>query len=266
LVPHPPLLITGVYDALLKIAHAKGTGAAKSKQSIVQKLLVSAKGEEIRYLVRTLGQNLRVGAVRTSILTALARAMVLTPPSTIQSEGSAIYVSAGQLAEISPVIVGSKKKMVDRARDDLQERFLRAEAVVKKAYVLHPNYDHIAEALVEVGLEQLAERLFLTIGMVLCFPRCPVIYLMQRHEGIPLLPTLGSPVRSLDEVYDLLGSQAFSAEFKYDGQRAQVHAARRSSGTASNSVKIFSRHLEDMTDKASIVSLLPEYSQYFDMP
>ena len=54
-------------------------------------------------------------------------------------------------------------------------------------------------------------------------------------------------MRSLDEIYELLGTQPFSAEFKYDGQRAQIHAARRSQG--SNDVKIFSRHLEDMTDK-----------------
>lgn len=55
----------------------------------------------------------------------------------------------------------------------------------------------------------------------------------------------------MDMVYDLLGSQPFSAEFKYDGQRAQIHANRRSSG--SHLVKIFSRHLEDMTDKVSSI-------------
>ena len=160
------MLITGVYDSLLKIANAKGTGAGKSKQSIVQKLLVAAKGEEVRYLVRTLSQNLRVGAVRTSILTALARAMVLTPPSTLEpSDGSAFYASREQLSEIKPITIsGSKRKTVDKARDDLQEMFSRAEAVVKKAYVLHPNYDHIAEALIEVGLERLSERLPLTVG------------------------------------------------------------------------------------------------------
>ena len=69
------------------------------------------------------------------------------------------------------------------------------------------------------------------------------------HLGIPLLPTLGSPTRSLDEIYDRLGSQPFAAEFKYDGQRAQVHGSRLPSGRVL--VKIFSRHLEDMTDKAS---------------
>lgn len=159
------MLITGVYDSLLKIANSKGTGAGKSKQSIVQKLLVAAKGEEVRYLVRTLSQNLRVGAVRTSILTALARAMVLTPPSALEpSDDSVFYASREQLSEIKPITKGSKKKSTDTARDDLQQRFLRAESVVKKGYVLHPNYDHIADALVEVGLEGLAERLPLTAG------------------------------------------------------------------------------------------------------
>ena len=57
---------------------------------------------------------------------------------------------------------------------------------------------------------------------------------------------LGSPTRSLDEIYERLREQAFSAEFKYDGQRAQIHAENVEGRIA---VKIFSRHLEDMTDK-----------------
>lgn len=76
-------------------------------------------------------------------------------------------------------------------------------------------------------------------------------YLLQTSlAGIPLLPTLGSPTRSLDEIYSRLGAQPFAAEFKYDGQRAQIHGSRESSGKLN--VKLFSRHLEDMTDKASL--------------
>ena len=70
-----------------------------------------------------------------------------------------------------------------------------------------------------------------------------------RIEGVPLLPTLGSPTRSLDEIYDRLGTLPFAAEFKYDGQRAQIHARR--DGGPHPYVKIFSRHLEDMTDKVT---------------
>jgi ATP-dependent DNA ligase len=65
--------------------------------------------------------------------------------------------------------------------------------------------------------------------------------------GVPLHPTLGSPTRSLDEVYERLNEQPFAAEFKYDGQRAQLHASR--GDHIASTVKLFSRHLEDMTDK-----------------
>lgn len=65
--------------------------------------------------------------------------------------------------------------------------------------------------------------------------------------GVPLHPTLGFPTRSLDEVYERLDDQPFAAEFKYDGQRAQLHATRGDIDLLT--MKIFSRHLEDMTDK-----------------
>ena len=52
---------------------------------------------------------------------------------------------------------------------------------------------------------------------------------------------------AFDEIYDRLGLLPFTAEFKYDGQRAQIHASRNENNKAF--VKIFSRHLEDMTEK-----------------
>ena len=72
--------------------------------------------------------------------------------------------------------------------------------------------------------------------------------------GTPLLPTLGSPTRSLDEIYQRLGDLPFAAEYKYDGQRAQIHAFGSHAG--STTVKLYSRHLEDMTDKYPDVAAL----------
>ena len=253
LIPHPPLLVTGVYESLLKIARAKGQGAAKQKQSIVEKLLVAAKGEETRFLVRTLCQNLRVGAVRTSLLTALARAMALTPPPGVVSgdEDVAYYVSAQLLSQVDSSVATSKKKTSDPVRDSINAVYTKAEGLLKRVYVQHPNYDDIVQALLEVGLHGLASRVPLSVGECGSQHRC-VIVLKSGCVGIPLLPTLGSPTRALDEIYDRLGFLPFTAEFKYDGQRAQIHAWREGGRT---SVKIFSRHLEDMTDKASSVLL-----------
>ncbi|KAG2345582.1 ATP-dependent DNA ligase [Suillus weaverae] len=231
LVPHPPLLIVAVHECLLKIANSKGQGAAKQKQAIVEKLLVAAKGEESRYLVRTLSLNLRVGAVRTSILTALARALVLTSQTSLggPDRDHSPYHATSQLISLVQPLAAEGKKVSDPAREELHEKFIQAEALVKKVFVQHPNYEHIVAGLFNGGLDSLELHVPLTVG-------------------IPLHPTLGSPTRSLDEIYDRLGDLPFAAEFKYDGQRAQIHGAR-GVNSGNPSIHIFSRHLEDMTTK-----------------
>ncbi|KAH9176321.1 ATP-dependent DNA ligase [Lactarius sanguifluus] len=220
LAPHAPLTIQGIYDALLDIAHVKGKGAVSRKQGMVEKLLVAAKGEEIRYLVRTLSQHIRVGATRTSVLTALARALVLTPPATAaDSEPDSSYTAL--VAQVRPAIETSSKKGEDKFKAHLLEKFTAAEALLKKVFVQHPNYNDIIAAIPRKGVP-------LTVG-------------------IPLQPALGSPMRSLDDVYGRIGGQPFTAEFKYDGQRVQIHAVKVGDGKLS--VNLFSRHLEDMTEK-----------------
>ncbi|KAG6378153.1 ATP-dependent DNA ligase [Boletus reticuloceps] len=238
LVAHPPLLIEDVYQSMLKIAYIKGQGTARQKQSIVERLLVAARGEETRFLVRTLSQNLRVGAVRTSILTALARALVLSPPPNpsipIPSDSS-LHVTPHFVVSIQPSS-GKQKKNNDPQHNELLLKFANAEALVKQVYVQHPNYDHIVAGVIAGGLDGLPTRVPLTVG-------------------IPLHPTLGSPARSLDEIYERLNDMPFTAEFKYDGQRAQIHASKVVGGFPS--VHIFSRHLENMTDKyPDVVSLV----------
>jgi len=46
----------------------------------------------------------------------------------------------------------------------------------------------------------------------------------------------------------------FVAEFKYDGQRAQIHATSENGKIVQ--FNIFSRHLEDMTTKVPIFATL----------
>ena len=49
----------------------------------------------------------------------------------------------------------------------------------------------------------------------------------QRDTGIPLHPTLGSPTRSLDEIYERLGDLPFAAEYKYDGEIRRSAVVRK---------------------------------------
>ena len=174
LVPHAPLTVPYVYQSLLEIARCGGQGAGKEKQKIVEKLLLSASGEEIRYLTRTLSQNLRVGAVRTSILSALARAMALTPkpsfgPPSVDQTPS-FHLSASLLSDLekltsSSITSSSKGKSRDSTGEPILSYFKRAESLVKQVYVRHPSYDKIIPALLQGGLDSLAESVPLVVGL-----------------------------------------------------------------------------------------------------
>jgi DNA ligase-1 len=165
LIPHPPLTISTVYTSLRKVAQAKGQGATKQKEKIVEKLLLSAQGEEVRYLTRTLGQNIRAGSVRTSMLTALARSAVLYYVSPEVGDGDVdVQVSSALLSEARKTSLDVKKKTLDSARVKLNEIFTRAEGLVKGVFVKHPNYDDIVAAILSTGLLDLKDRVPLTIG------------------------------------------------------------------------------------------------------
>jgi DNA ligase-1 len=170
LIPHPPLTVPYVYNSLLKIAACKGQGAAKEKQKIVERLLLAASGEEVRYLTRTLLQNLRVGAVRTSILTALARAVVLTPPEgvkdqTIQCNGETYNIDRQSISRMLPSNPKGKKRNTEQ--DQIIALLQKAESLVKQVYAKHPNFDQIIPALLENGLNSLSECVPLTVGLLL---------------------------------------------------------------------------------------------------
>ena len=61
--------------------------------------------------------------------------------------------------------------------------------------------------------------------------------------GIPVEPMLAKPTKSVGEVLKRLEGQRFTLEYKYDGERVQVHQ------TEAGAVKCFSRNLLDTSDK-----------------
>ena len=213
-----PLKIKGVYQSLLKIATSKGSGSQEAKQRIVEKLLQDTRGaEESRYIVRTLVQNLRIGAVKTTMLIALARAFLYSKPD------GADYT------------IRSRDELTRLKKDELAEIYNNAEEIVKASYARHPDYNDLVPCLLETGV---TDELLIRCGLVL---------------HIPLRPMLGSITRDLADMLTKLQGRDFSCEYKYDGQRAQVHCDE------TGKVSIFSRHLELMTEKyPDLVSLVPQ--------
>lgn len=213
-----PLTIKSVFDSLVKIANSKGNGSVEVKQRIVERLIQDARGaEESRYIVRTLVQHLRIGAVKTTMLIALSRAFLLSRPPNAEFE------------------VRDPRDLAKLKKEELVEIYSRNEEIVKASFARRPNYNDLIPALLEIGV---GEELLLRCGLAL---------------HIPLRPMLGSITRDLGEMLTKLQGRDFSCEYKYDGQRAQVHCDEK------GKVTIFSRHLEVMTDKyPDLVALVPK--------
>ena len=213
-----PLSIRGVYDCLTKIANSKGHGSQEAKQRIVEKLVQDARGaEESRYIVRTLVQHLRIGAVKTTMLIALSRAFLLSRPP-----GAGFHIrDRAQLATLK--------------KDQIANIWHPAEEIVKACFARRPNYNDLVPALLEIGV---TDELLVRCGLGL---------------HIPLRPMLGNITRDLSDMLTKLQGRGFSCEYKYDGQRAQVHC------DSNGKVSIFSRHLEVMTEKyPDLVALVPQ--------
>jgi DNA ligase 1 len=129
----------------------------------------------------------------------------------------------------------SAQQLKSLKKENLVEILSRAEEIVKACFARRPNYNDLIPVLLEIGV---TEELLLRCGLTL---------------HIPLRPMLGSITRDLSEMLTKLQGRDFACEFKYDGQRAQIHCDER------GRVSIFSRHLELMTDKyPDLVELIPK--------
>ena len=159
-------------------------------------MLVAAQEMEAQYIVRSLQGKMRIGLAESTMLVALAHAMVL---------------SRGDAGEALP------------KGEALQEELGEAERIIKQVYCEMPNYEVIVPALLQHGLHELPNHASLT-------------------AGIPVKPMLAKPTKGISEVLDRFSSGRFTCEYKYDGERAQIHLLR----TARS---IFSRNSEDNLDQ-----------------
>ena len=129
----------------------------------------------------------------------------------------------------------SLSELTKLKKEELAEVWGRSEEIVKACFARRPNYNDLIPVLLQIGV---CDELPLRCGLAL---------------HIPLRPMLGSITRDLSEMLTKLQGRDFACEFKYDGQRGQIHCDDQ------GKVSIFSRHLELMTDKyPDLVKLVPQ--------
>lgn len=136
----------------------------------------------------------------------------------------------------SVVLANTKGKKV--SSEILTAEMEKGVEVVKAVFSELPNYDLVVPTLLRAGVDGLRSECKLT-------------------PGVPLKPMLAKPTKAIGEVLDRFEGKAFVCEYKYDGERAQVHFVKGKDGKK-DMISVFSRNSENMSVKyPDIVEQLP---------
>ncbi|CAH8673673.1 unnamed protein product [Schistosoma rodhaini] len=203
-----PLTISSVFSKLKDIASMSGNSAQNKKMEIIRSLLVACRESETKYIIRSLSGKLRIGLAEQTVLTALGQAVAMTPFHFKVSDKSTRIINA------SNGMSGEQWKVTM----DI------AVANVKRAYCVCPDYSRLIKALLTKSHESLDQICTIT-------------------PGIPLKPMLASPTHGIYEILKRFEECDFTCEYKYDGERAQIHIL------PSGASHVYSRNQEDNTTK-----------------
>ncbi|GAM83588.1 hypothetical protein ANO11243_015760 [Dothideomycetidae sp. 11243] len=235
-----PLTVRGVHAGLMNIATIEGQGAQGRKVAGIKKLLSAAD-------IHLAGKKNAVDIYQDKGGPSESKYIVRT------LEGKMRLGLADKT-----VLVALAHAMVwhDVAKDGnkvpSQDVILKGETMLKSVYSELPSYESIIPAYLESGIFKLRDTCNL-------------------QPGVPLKPMLARPTKSITEVLDRFEGKDFSCEYKYDGERAQIHFVAHSakqefalSTTAAKDAKgisnIFSRNSEDLSKKyPDVLAKLPTW-------
>lgn len=108
--------------------------------------------------------------------------------------------------------------------DNLRMQLQQASIAAMEAYNILPNLNILVPTIMNKGIDLLSTTISIS-------------------PGVPIKPMLAKITNGVPEVLKRFQGKAFTCEYKYDGQRAQVHML--TDGT----IRIFSRNLEDSTSR-----------------
>lgn len=219
--PPPPLTVQKVYSDFRTIASVSGKNTQDEKQSKILKMMVAASKTEAKYLTRALLGKLRIHLADKTVIASLAAAFVL------ENENASTHILLEQ--------DGTKKAKLSENELRIEQLIKDAAAQLSSVYSQLPVWDIIIPKLLHFGA--IDERLARACKLV---------------PGVPVSPMLAKPTKAISQVLDRFAEVTFTCEYKYDGERAQIH--RLPDGT----IKIYSRNAENLTPKyPDLVQHLP---------
>ncbi|OKL61183.1 DNA ligase 1 [Talaromyces atroroseus] len=226
-----PLTVRGVHQGLLTIAKVQGHGSQDKKISGIKKLLSAADSATAGK--GTKGIDIKKDKGGPSEAKFLIR--FLEGKLRLGLAEKTVLVALAQAAV-------AHEAALKGGKSPSPERLAEGESVLKQVYSELPSYEVIIPAMLKNGIFNLSD-------------------VCKLQPGIPLKPMLAKPTKSITEVLDRFEGKEFTCEYKYDGERAQIHYVSPDSihqypnatATLQKDAKglssIFSRNSEDLSKK-----------------
>ncbi|ERF77230.1 hypothetical protein EPUS_05799 [Endocarpon pusillum Z07020] len=228
-----PLTVKGVHEGLLAIASVQGHGAQERKVNSIKKLLSSADAAAAAKSQKGIDITKDKGGASESkyLIRFLEGKLRLG-----LAEKTVIVALAQAMVKHEAAQKGNKLLST--------EQMAKGEAVLKAVYSELPSYEVIIPQMLAHGIFNLRDN-------------------CKLQPGVPLKPMLAKPTKSITEVLDRFEGKDFTCEYKYDGERAQIHyvapdtvqqfPAAKTTLQKDAGVKglssIFSRNSEDLSKK-----------------
>ena len=225
------LTVRGVHQGLLEIAKMEGHGSQDQKVRAINKLMASAD-------VSSASKAVDISKDKGGPSEAKFLVRFLEGKLRLGLAERTVIVALAQAVVTNEVAQGGKKV-------SSTDQLTKGEAMLKLVYSELPSYEVIIPAMLEHGIMELHDT-------------------CKLQPGVPLKPMLAKPTKSITEVLDRFEGKDFTCEYKYDGERAQIHyvapQAQKEYPAAQSTLvedpksfkglaSIFSRNSEDLSKK-----------------
>ncbi|KAI0969253.1 DNA ligase I [Xylaria arbuscula] len=222
-----PLTVRGIHKGLMDVATVAGNGAQGRKVDLIKKMLSAADAHSTGKV------DISKDKGGPSEAKYLVRFL----------EGKLRLGLAERTVLVSIAQAVITHELEQKGKTPTTTQMEEAEALLKSVYSELPSWDVIIPAMIKDGIMSLKDT-------------------CKLRPGVPLKPMLAKPTKAITEVLDRFENQTFTCEYKYDGERAQIHyvAKDRSDDyiealpsatkeAAKGVASIFSRNSEDLSKK-----------------
>lgn len=262
------LSIEKVYSNLKLLADLTGQGTVDKKVKLIAELLTSAKPNEAKYIIRTVLEDLRVGAgegvLRDAIVSAYFPAIYgisdycISCNKIVAATDKCIECNSKLDGKFNAAHIEKFEKYIESYNNNLKSakdkiKILKVKSIEELKHEVLNNYDVIIcndEKQAREAYNFLVASLQEALDISNDFADAA---LLAKNKGLSGLSNVKlealSPIKVMlyQKAADILDafeqvSRPAALEFKYDGFRLQLHRNE-------DNIKLFTRRLEDVTEQ-----------------